>query len=162
MPTFDRKQAITVPGSGTATSTPIYISAAFPTLPSPSTPGAGFPTTAYESFNLGLQFNRDSPALGAREWDPATKDWAKAFTWASECAGEVCCARTDDLNRLRGCGCAQDAGWIWIDEAARRRCRRRTQGVRGRSLERQQAWWVHSHPACTPQLTPLSLRMAIR
>ncbi|GAA5854999.1 hypothetical protein JCM8547_002340 [Rhodosporidiobolus lusitaniae] len=73
-------QAIPIPGSAKAGSTPIYVNAAFPRWAS----SRAYPQTAYEAFNLGLQHHPQSACLGKREWDSTLAekgDWAKKVTY---------------------------------------------------------------------------------
>ncbi|GAA5854979.1 hypothetical protein JCM8547_002331 [Rhodosporidiobolus lusitaniae] len=75
-----KAQAVPIPGSAKAGSTPIYVNAAFPRWAS----SRAYPQTAYEAFNLGLQHHPTSACLGKREWDPTLGekgDWAKKVTY---------------------------------------------------------------------------------
>ena len=92
-----------VPGTAKPGHSAVYISAAFPNLPTPDS-DPRFPKTAKgahlssrdvlelaawtdarwvraECFDLGLACGPTKDCLGRREWDPATRDWARSYTW---------------------------------------------------------------------------------
>ncbi|GAA6018622.1 hypothetical protein JCM10207_008984 [Rhodosporidiobolus poonsookiae] len=71
-------QAVAIPGSQKEGSSAIYVNSLNPKW---AAGGRIYPKTTYECFNVGLQFNPKGHALGRREWDVATGDWAKTLTW---------------------------------------------------------------------------------